>query len=109
MGSARSVVPAPTQGNVIIARPDGRKTLAQLEQTQPSFKMRTFVKSGLQELLFQVHPCHRPPPRPVVIALVAPDMKFVPNATRAQDCGKLLVLLPAHVPFASREHRPHVV
>src|SRR5271157_763565 len=36
-------------------------------------------------------------------------MQLMPNSARAQNRGELLVLLPAHVPFAGREHGPHVV
>src|SRR5208283_5199866 len=36
-------------------------------------------------------------------------MQLMANSARAQNRGKLLVLLPAHVPFAGREHGPHVV
>src|SRR5208337_4443044 len=40
---------------------------------------------------------------------IAPNCEFMPNAARAQDRGELLVLLPAHVPFAGRKHSSQVV
>src|SRR5208283_6027149 len=60
-------------------------------------------------LLFQVHPRHWPPPRPIVIAMIAPDCQFMANATRTQNRGKLFVLLPAHVPLAGGEDGADVV
>src|SRR3954464_12129721 len=46
---------------------------------------------------------HLQPPRPVVSAAVAPNEEVVRDTFFAQDGGKLLVLVPAHVVLA-RDH-----
>src|SRR5271157_548033 len=93
-----------------LGKSTGKASSTSRRLSRPSlFQYKMSLKEQFVLPLLQVHPRHRPPPGPVVIAVVAPHVQLMPNTARAQNRGKPLVLLPAHVPLASREHGTHVV
>src|SRR5271157_5157256 len=93
-----------------LGKSTGKASSTSRRLSRPSlFQYKMSLKQQFVLRLLQVRPRHRPPPRPVVIAVVAPHVQLMPNTARAQNRGKLLVPLPAHVPLASREHSTQVV
>src|SRR5664279_1625988 len=57
----------------------------------------------------QIRPRHGPPPRPIVVALVAPHGQLVTDAPAAQNGCELFVACPAHIPFAGGQHGAQMV